>query len=46
MKYFEYCKFCHGKGCLACTAERKKYEEQRTKDIKNWQPPNEESISI
>ena len=43
---FRYCKFCHGDGCLACPAERIKHEKQKTKDLKNWQPPNKDVVDF
>lgn len=43
---FIHCKFCHGRGCLACDGERKKYEAAKTEKIKNWQPPSDESVSF
>ena len=43
---FPHCNFCHGRGCLACDGERKKYEAARTESIKNWQTPSDDSISF
>lgn len=41
---FSGCRFCRGRGCVACHGERKKYEAAETKRILNWSPPSEEDI--
>ncbi|MCP3965616.1 MAG: hypothetical protein GY718_04570 [Lentisphaerae bacterium] len=46
MSGYSYCKWCHGRGCLACDGERKKHEAEKTELLKNWRPPSDEDVSL
>lgn len=41
---FKNCKWCSGKGCVACPAERQKDEKAKTERLKNWRPPTEAQL--
>lgn len=43
MPGFRYCPWCHGKGCIACDAERKKHEAAEEERAARWAalPPRE-----
>lgn len=42
----ENCRFCGGRGCIACPGEIERIERERTEGIKNWRPLNEEDLSF
>lgn len=39
---YENCRFCGGRGCLACEGEIRKAEKIRTQQIRDYVPPTEE----